>query len=145
MLSWSFGTSCIWLNMPFFVHAEIYPQTPSQFYHQGYFRTWHNCLACKFNKWINKQKKGVKTLQKSFSPALAETFSTKIFDIAFWWVFLSIVYCLRADVSYFLWRKLQWRDRLVSLAPGSKNTSPVIPLPFSSIAKQRVATSSHAM
>ena len=76
----------------FFVHAEIYPQTPSQFYRQGYFPTWHNCLACKFNKWINKQKKGVKTLQKSFSSALAEKFSTKIFDIAFWWVFLSIVY-----------------------------------------------------
>ena len=89
----SFDTSCIWLNMPFFfVHAEIYPQTPSQFYRQGYFGTWHNCLACKFNKWINKQKKGVKTLQKSFSSALAEKFSTKIFDIAFWWVFLSIVY-----------------------------------------------------
>ena len=62
----SFDTSCIWLNMPFFVHAEIYPQTPSQFYHQGCFRTWHNCLVCKFNKLINKQKKGVKTLQKSF-------------------------------------------------------------------------------
>ena len=91
ILSWSFDTSCIWLNMPFFVHAEIYPQTPSQFCHQGYFRTWHDCLACKFNKLTNKQKKGVKTLQKGFSPALAETFSTKIFDIAFWWVFLSIV------------------------------------------------------
>lgn len=56
----------------FFVHAEIYPQTPSQFYHQGCFRTWHNCLVCKFNKLINKHKKGVKTLQKSFFHMLCQ-------------------------------------------------------------------------
>ena len=72
MLSWSFDTSYIWLNMPFFVHAEIYPQTPSQFYHQGCFRTWHSCLVCKFNKLINKQKKGVKTLKKTFFHMLCQ-------------------------------------------------------------------------